>query len=357
MEKIISKLYYDPEIGFSRPGTLYKKMLKLGYEDVTLKQITEFIKNQNTDQLNKIYKKPGKNTNSISARDIRTCYQMDILVYDRFEYHSYKYILVVIDVYSRYAACKALTNRSMKTICEASKEIFEEMGIPKNLNTDNEFNKKEFNQYCDKNNIKRYYSQPDEQNKNALAERLNYTIARRLNIWREGSKDRDWPKILPKIILNYNNTEHSKIHAIPSEIWAGRAFPLQNIKKIENIFKIGDRVRHVIRKEVFDKNDKLKFSKNIEHISNILGNKIYLDGITKYFKPYELMKVEKSENKPEIENEKTDQIIDKHDIDELKIERINKKSKQLVKKELGEMSNIIPATEKRVRNLPVRYRF
>ena len=198
MEKLISKLYYDPEVGFSSPAALYKKMKKLGHK-VTLKEITEFITNQTTDQVNKTYKKE-KNTNSISALDIRVCYQMDILVYDRFEYHNYKYILVVIDVYSRYAACRALTNRGMNTICKAVEEIFEEMGIPRNLNTDNEFNKKEFNQFCDLHNITRYYSQPDEQNKNALAERLNYTIARRLNMWREGSKDRDWIKVLPKII-------------------------------------------------------------------------------------------------------------------------------------------------------------
>ena len=84
----------------------------------------------------------------------------------------------------------------------------------------------------------------------------------------------------------------------------------------------------------------------------------FAEGIVKFFKPYELMRVKRSENKPENEPENLEeQIIDKHDIDELKIERKNRKGVKIVKKELGSMSNIIPAAEKRDRNLPARYRF
>ena len=71
------------------------------------------------------------------------------------------------------------------------------------------------------------------------------------------------------------------------------------------------------------------------------------------------MRVKRSENKPENDPDiKEEQIIDKHDIDELKIERLNKKSKQIVKRELLEnVTNVLPSSEKRVRNLPARYRF
>ncbi len=42
---------------------------------------------------------------------MRDNYQMDIIVYNRYEYHKYKYILVVIDIYSRFAQARAMTNR------------------------------------------------------------------------------------------------------------------------------------------------------------------------------------------------------------------------------------------------------
>ena len=113
-------------------------------------------------------------------------------------------------------------------------------------------------------------------------------------------------------------------------------------------------VRHAHTKDKFQKNDKLKFSSDIHAITKITQNKIYLDGIVKFFKPYELMRVKKSENKPENEPENLEEkIVDKYDIDELKIERSNKKGKQIVKRELGNVTNV----EKRVRNLPARYRF
>ena len=53
--------------------------------------------------------------------------QMDILVYDRYELHKYKYILVVIDVYSRYVGAKSMTNRSLDTVMFNFDKIIDEL--------------------------------------------------------------------------------------------------------------------------------------------------------------------------------------------------------------------------------------
>jgi hypothetical protein len=44
----------------------------------------------------------------IVAKYPRDCFQMDIMVYNRFEYDGYKYILAFIDVFSRYAQAQHL---------------------------------------------------------------------------------------------------------------------------------------------------------------------------------------------------------------------------------------------------------
>ena len=72
-----------------------------------------------------------------------------------------------------HASLVAMTNRKNETILEELKSIFNEMGLPKAINSDNEFNKAMLNDYFDKNDITCYYSQPDEINKNAIVERLN----------------------------------------------------------------------------------------------------------------------------------------------------------------------------------------
>lgn len=78
-----------------------------------MKMVKDFIRKQYTAQLNKPQMKP-KEFSTIVSRGPRNNYQMDILVYDRYEFHKYKYILVVIDVYSRYAMAEAMTSRKLK---------------------------------------------------------------------------------------------------------------------------------------------------------------------------------------------------------------------------------------------------
>jgi hypothetical protein len=103
--------------------------------------------------------------------------------------------LVVIDVYSRYVAARALTNRRIASIIEMVKECFEELGgPPQNMNCDNEFNNGEFNKFMSDEGIRMWYSEPDEINKNAIVERFNRTLALLIQRWRVGSGSHDWLK-------------------------------------------------------------------------------------------------------------------------------------------------------------------
>jgi hypothetical protein len=50
---------------------------------------------------------------TIVAREPGDCFQMDIMVYNRFQYDNYKYILTCIDVYSRYAQAIPLKSKHL----------------------------------------------------------------------------------------------------------------------------------------------------------------------------------------------------------------------------------------------------
>ena len=134
----------------------------------------------------------------------------------------------VIDVYSRYASCRAMTNRRNGTILDVIKSIFDEMGIPKAINADNEFNKSTLNTYFNQNNIICYFSQPDEINKNASVERFNRTLTHLINKWRLSTGSYDWYKILNDIVKNYNNTYHRTIKTKPIKIKDGDDINRQN---------------------------------------------------------------------------------------------------------------------------------
>ena len=79
---------------------------------------------------------------------------MDIIVYNRYKFIKYKYILYVINIYSKYVQIVALINKNIDIILKTIQKIFNSMRILKNLNCDNEFNTNKLNKYFEKNNIK-----------------------------------------------------------------------------------------------------------------------------------------------------------------------------------------------------------
>src|SRR5665648_15419 len=176
MDQALYNPYYDLRNGgFGSARSVYEK-LKPDYPKLTMKYVGCWIKQQFAQQ---VTSRAGKRIqySSVVAPSPRAYYQMDLIVYDRFEIHNYKYILVVVDIHSRFALARALTNRTMPNLMKNLREIFEQMGTPANIQCDNEFNKKSFTDYCSDNNITTRFSLPDEKNKNSIIERLNGTIA------------------------------------------------------------------------------------------------------------------------------------------------------------------------------------
>lgn len=275
MNKILKEIYYNPEAGFI---SAKKLLTKAREQDPTIKleDVQQFLDKQYTYQVNRQVKKP-KVYNTIVSPSVNNNWQMDIIVYDRYEFNKYKYILCVVDVYSRYAWTKAMTSRNMKTIMTNFQSIVEEAGAtPKNINCDNEFNTAEMLDYAKKKNITFHFSQPNELNKNAIVERFNRTIAELLQRYRTATGNYKWNTYLPQLTKTYNHTVHSTINATPASIYGKSNVNKQVIKIIKPSFQVGDKVRIKRIKKVFGKNDEIKFSENIYLIRKIEKNKIFL---------------------------------------------------------------------------------
>lgn len=318
MDKLKS-LFYDTKKGLINTNKLFEKV-KEEKLNLTHKQVKDFYDNQPVNQVMKPVRKP-KEFSTIYAFYNSEIYQMDIMVYDRYAYHNYKYILCVIDVHSRYASARAMTNRRMETILENFKDILKEMGAPDKLQCDNEFNKIEFNELLKKSNISVRYSQPEEINKNAIIERWNGTLALLLQKVRITTKRYDWYNYLSDCVHNYNNTKHSTTKQKPIDIWENRARNEQKLVVLEHSFKIGDKVRIVRKKKVFGKGDEIKYSPETYVVKDVKNNKISVDGIKRTYKPYELKQVSEiiidnvEEPKNEIKTNNLMKMLKRLDID------------------------------------------
>ena len=291
----LDKLYNDPKIGFSSITKFYNKVNEK-YPQVTRKEVENFLKNKVDVQLLKEIRRPKK-YNTIVASAPMDSVQIDLLIYDRYEMNNYKYILVMIDVNSRYAGCRALTNRNLNNILDSLKDIIKfDFGdkLPKNINCDNEFNKDLINKWAEDNKIKMWYSDPEEINKNAIVERFNRTLAIKLQRWRLATGKNNWYQVLKDIVKSYNNDYHRTIKATPHEVFNQIKPNQQEITRIHNILKVGDIVRLQRHQKTFAKGDEIKYSKDIYMITSQIKGKFQITNMSdgtinkKLYKEYEL---------------------------------------------------------------------
>ena len=129
-EEKLKAIYYNPKTGFQSLTKLWQRVkeenIPISYNDVR-----KWLEQQKPYELHKQVQKPKEFSNTYAERPLQSV-QIDIMIYDRFAYHNYKYVLGVIDVYSRYAVCRPLTNMRMGTIMEKLKDIFDNdfSGLP-----------------------------------------------------------------------------------------------------------------------------------------------------------------------------------------------------------------------------------
>ena len=279
--------------GISNPYKIYMKLNKT----VPYSKILKYLKEQASSQILKETKKP-RYYNTILASYPGDIYQMDVIVYNRHAYEEYKYILTVVDVYSRLAQAIPLTGmRLEEDIMPAMGEAVKKFDrIPDNISTDNQFNSLIFTKNFP--NTKFWFSDPDEINKNAIVERFNRTLARYLQLVRVATEKEDWPSYIDAVIKNYNTTYHSGINGIPQDIWNGKSYPIQKIRYVENVLRVGDKVRIKLKEEnKFAKSDRMRYSPDVYIVNKVKGNRVFLlDGNGKPvgpklgYKPYEVIK-------------------------------------------------------------------
>jgi hypothetical protein len=268
MENILEKFYYNPAFGFISADKLYKKVKSHG---ITLKQVKEFIKKQETNQIH--FKRRKINYIHISATKINQNWQMDLteIPYQN-ENDGYRYILCIVDVYSRFARAVPLKNKNQKGIRDALENIFEHDIIPESITSDlgKEFNNNVVRSLLELYNVHHYFAEVGDKFKMGIVERFNRTLKSILFRYMTAVESHRWIDVLHKVIVNYNHTFNTGIHNEPINVKNGD-YINDNRKGIQefNKFNIGDIVRIMVNKTEFTKGYQPKFSKALYKISDI----------------------------------------------------------------------------------------
>ena len=237
--------------------------------------------------INEIYSKPPKKyypTNKTDVYYIDDIWSLDIL--DLKDYgpknnRGCRYVLVVIDNFSKFGWTIPLKNKNAQTI----KDSFENILInskrsPNLIETDRgkEFYNNIFQDFLNKNDIK-LYSRNTSLGA-VFAERFNRTIRDLLKkiVFERG--DANWIDVLPTITNQYNNRIHSSTKLSPKDapLKKNEGVVYKNLldkrKKVKPKFQINDLVRTADLKKTFSKSDTTNWSYKLYKITEIINDTI-----------------------------------------------------------------------------------
>ena len=327
----LKALYYEPSSGLLSHYKLYQKAKTLGIK-LTLKQINEFLKDQEVNQV--FHQQRVKTYFTLKASQPWERVQIDLMDMSNQSIRKYKWIFCCIDVYTRYGFCIALRSKSetecVNAFSDVLKQIVEYNGFtPKQVDSDKEsaFLSRSFKKLCDDYGITQNISEINDTKSKGIVERFNRTVRSIVGKY-QTVYDRDWVTPLDDLMSNYNNTFHRTLQTTPniallnSEQFSDKYENnkrKQDTKAAKQTFnkkdiKIGDTVRVKIRKAIFDKEGHF-FSKTTHKVERIEEGIYYVTSRKYGYKKYELLPIEKVEqNTPrqmeEIEENRNDEDIE-----------------------------------------------
>lgn len=128
-----------------------------------------------------------------------------------------KYVLVLIDYFTRVMSATVLRDKKAETVIAAIQRYYVRGLRPEELITDNgrEFTSTTFKEFCAEKNIEHRIVSVESHRSNGRVERVIGTIRERLEKVKEGKLE----ERIARICENYNQTYHSALKCTPEEAW------------------------------------------------------------------------------------------------------------------------------------------
>ena len=226
IETILKKLYDNPVNSLATGITNFYKFVRTKYLNITRDDVNKFLKTQQIFQttrptLTKRMNKPILATypNQMWGIDL-----IDLGNHFKNAFGQVKYILNIVDVFSRKVFLFPLNNKLSSNIADCFKVIKKRIKIlPKYILCDNggEF-MHEFQEYCKEQGITIRKTRAYSPQSNGIVERKNKEIRRKINemMIRNDNERFRWSPLLKIVEDNINSSYTDSINGSPNDVWA-----------------------------------------------------------------------------------------------------------------------------------------
>ena len=201
---------------------------------------------------------------------------VDMQSFSKFN-NGIKYLLMVIDVFSKYGWIVPLKSKTGVDVANALSKIFDErsdLGERRPVKMWTDKGKEFYNKHVKDLGVQLYSTENEE--KSSVVERWNRTMKEKMFKYFSANSTRKYINILDEMVNNYNNTKHSSIKMTPVEasdkknknrVWMNLNGKATNPVKPK--FSVGDKVRITKKKTVFEKGYTPRWTEEVFTVSQV----------------------------------------------------------------------------------------
>ena len=192
---------------------------------------------------------------------------------------GYRYMLCIVDVFSKFAWAVPLKNKTAETVLSAVQGVVKKSKrTPEKFWVDqgSEFYNKKFQAWIKDKNITMYSTHGES--KSVVVERWVRTIKDIATKYFTEHATRDWVNNLDKFLKIYNYREHRTIKMSPveaskpeNEARVKAAFYHEPTKQKSPLYALGDKVRISRLKDKFEKGYENNFSYEVFTVSEVIN--------------------------------------------------------------------------------------
>ena len=221
-KQYLASIYFDVNhpASYVGPAKLYETVSKEGKFKIGRKRIKQWLQDQEAYSMTRQARRKFSRSRVI-VNGIDSQWDMDLMdmVSLAKQNDGYRYVLVAVDVFSRFAYCQPIQSKSGSSMKEALQRILTGPRKPNMVRTDRgmEFRSKEVNGYLREQRIHHFYALNTE-TKAGYAEILIKTLKHKLFRYMLKHNSKRYIDILQDVVHSYNHTVHNSLGTTPASI-------------------------------------------------------------------------------------------------------------------------------------------